>query len=152
MLNSRTLYLVIALAACKGGSAARPEIKPIGDSGFVVDAPADWKVEADMKDFYTVTSDHHRDGWAQVMVSDRAGAASLDDLVKSTNCTDPSKAIKETTAAGTFFVQCEGKNGSFTLTKIAAEATSGTRHASCHIDTDANVAADAAVCKSLRKK
>src|ERR1700733_9658775 len=156
MSNHLRICLVIAIAAC-GSSGGKPEPKPLGDSGFIVDAPSAWTVKADMKDFYSVTSDHHRDGWVQVIVGDGAGATSLDDLVKSASCDDPSKAIKETTPGGALFVQCEGKGGeidgkAIKVTRIESEASNGTRHASCHIDTDRNIDADVAVCKSLRKK
>jgi hypothetical protein len=91
------------------------------------------------------------------MVGDMGGATSLDELLKGAGCDDPAKAIKETTPAGTLFVQCTGTGAvigdkPIKVTKIVAEATSGTRHATCHMDTDHEVDVVAAVCKSLRKQ
>ncbi len=152
----KLLLTCLVIAACKGGGG-KPESKAIGDSGFVVDAPASWSVKTDMKDFYTVAAERKHDGWVQVMVGDGSGAASLDDLVKSAGCDDAGKAIKETTPAGTLYVQCEGTGAmiddkAIKVTKIVAEAKNGDRHASCHMDTDHEVDVVAAVCKSLRKK
>jgi hypothetical protein len=143
-------------AACKGGGG-KPEAKPLGDSGFVVDAPSSWTVKSEMKDHYSVEADRRRDGFVGVMVNDGSGAASLDDYVKSAGCDDATKAIKEKTAAGTLYVQCEAVAGTMDgkpikATRVMAQATDGKRVALCHIDSDHDIDTVAAVCKSLRKK
>lgn len=156
MMNLRSVLLVLIVAACSK-SGGKPEAKPLGDSGFIIDAPASWTVKSEMKDFYSVAAERRHDGWVQVMVGDGAGAASLDELVKSAGCDDPAKAKTETTPAGTLFAQCEGTGGTIDgkpikVTKIIAEAKAGNRYANCHIDTDHEVDLVATVCKSLRKK
>jgi hypothetical protein len=161
MMTQLRIALVLGVSivsACKGGSAkVAVEAKPIGDTGFVVDAPADWTVTKDMKDFYSVKAAARHGGFVQIMINDGAGAASLEDAVKATSCTDATKAKTEKTASGTLFVQCEGAAGTMgdkplVVTKVHSQLTVDGHSADCHLDTDQNVDVVAAICKSLRKK
>ena len=142
MKNASLLAVVLAiLSACKGGPKLEP--KAVADSGFVVDAPADWIVKKDMDHFYSVQSPQGMSGGFVQITTGGSMPASLADAVAHAGCADPTKATSEQTPAGAFFVQCAAKIG----TNIESDLDSAT----CHLTTDKHIDTIAAICKSLRK-
>jgi hypothetical protein len=149
--------LSLAVAACGKASAKSADLKPldVADSGFVVDAPADWTAKKDMDHFYSVTG---AGGQAQIIMTEHDSMPeSLDAYVMHAHCADAAKATKETTAGGAMFVSCatvagkaNGKDLMATKVQAIVKADKGTVECSFASDKDADLIAS--VCKSIRKK
>jgi hypothetical protein len=161
MMRIAIAALVVAAACGKGSgsSSEKIETKPIGKTGFVVDAPADWTVKQEMDVFYTAKGPGHGDE-AQI-AADWPMPSSLDEMVSSACGKEPQQDVKkENLPGGGFYVQCKGpskgiqiKGQTIITTKIQSSVPMGSGKAiRCSWETDRDAATIAAVCRSLRKQ
>src|SRR5262245_60857030 len=148
------ISFALAVSACgKKGGAPATETKPLGDSGFVVDAPKSWTVDSPMKGFYGFG----KATVLQIMQSSSPPPANVDELVER-KCKDQNDVTKESLPSGGFFVQCKGPSKmikGFTTTKIQAVIpTKDGQSIECGLETDKDdeVKTAAGVCRSLRLK
>ena len=170
MAKCSGLLLVAALAvscAIGGGGGPNVEEKELGHSGYVVDAPTSWKVEAQVQSFYTITGAGPGTGAGTdtaagaeqpgVQVTESfAMPPSVEELASQVcDGSGQGEVIKEALPDGGFFVQCArpSRATGATTTRIEAVVPAGNGKAlRCHLETDRDPTAAAAICRSLRKK
>lgn len=148
-------------AAAEAPAPAQPPAKlaprPLGDSGYVIDVPENWTLDASTttKGLFSLKSPVRHGGYVQVALSN--APASLDDF-KTSSCHGATESA--TTPAGALFVRCAGTPGTFDgkpipVTLIRADLGAGDGHSvECSAEDTSPDGADrdAAICKSLRGK
>ena len=160
------LGCLVAAGALTGGlyvaAANKLTTLKLGDSGWVVDAPAGWKVKASNDHFFMVLGPkmgHAFEVWLHKAfdLPPQPDKVVFRDLARDMSCDDPDKAEYGRTPAGGYYAQCAstqtltGKTVprqmklllTITIDKID---TACSLHGNPELDPD-----DVAVCKSLRK-
>ena len=153
MTNIGYALLVAAAAtaatACSKGGDSKATVA-LGQSGFVVDIPSDWKVETPMAGFYEFKGGR---GAPQVMESP-IGVGNVDDAVKG-HCEGRTEIQKGTLPTG-FWLTCKGESQMIkgvTTTQILVRVAKDDKSSfDCHLETDRDPEFALGICKSIRKK
>lgn len=151
---------VVLTGACSGSEAGTLKL---GDTGWVVDAPAHWTVETHNDHWFTVHSPKLGHGFDVRLgkVYDNPALATDEArfklLTQSLRCDDPAAAQTGRTPSAGYFAQCAGSQTpsgkttpltmNFLLDITADDLSTGCSvHGAPELDPD-----DVAACKSLRK-
>ncbi len=138
-----------ALAACGKGGASTHTVA-LGDSGFVVDIPSDWKVESPMKGFYELEGGR---GGPQIMEAPVA-AGTGEQMIKSA-CEGRTELKQGTLPGGGYWFTCKGESKMIqgvTTTRIGVAVPKDDKSSfDCHLETDRDPELALGICKSIRK-
>ncbi len=142
----------LSLFACKGDGATKIEPKPIGQTGFVVDAPADWLTKQDASDIFSMGGSDRDSPRVTLLVRNGVGMATADALAPAV-CDDATKANKETLPGGGLVISCptsEGQPAGKLATKVHVMIHANDKLAECWFASDRDVATLSSLCRSLR--
>jgi hypothetical protein len=155
-----TVASTVSFACAKGSTSTLK----LGNSGFVVDAPAGWRIDShgDGDHWFTVHSSKFGRGF-DVWLGKALPVPTLETedkqfkaLVQVLRCQDPKRAVTGKTSTGALYGQCEAEHtrgGKTTVDMtLLVQVTVDGIDTGCSIrGTPALDNDEAAVCKSLRK-
>lgn len=149
------LFLSLSALAADPSVPAGFETRPLGASGFVVDAPKEWIVEEEMPGWFSVRLP--RSGGVQIAKT-YAMPESLEAAVAS-ECAGHTDIVSAALPGGGMFVQCTGAPKAFTgagapttTVKIRAwQPNDGGPVMKCHLEIAGDPTIPAAICRSFRR-
>jgi len=151
------IWLLLALVACREGEVTGPDRAPVamqlGDTGFGIDAPGNWRL-SDRGDTFRLDGGTDRKVWFTPMP---LLAKTADDYYKE-ECGKVARGpgVHEVTPHGAFYAQCpvasETRDGkAVEATYVRSIVKVGDKAMRCRFEAIGDAAAQIAVCRSLRK-
>jgi hypothetical protein len=156
------MKMMIALGLCiaagcgksdssKSGGGGDTETVALGDSGFTVDVPKGWTVDAPMKGFYDFKGGR---GGPQIMESEM-GIGTLDETIKN-HCDGRTVTGKDALPGGGYWLTCKGESKmvkGVQTTKVITRIPKDAKAVfDCHYETDQDADLALGICKSIKKK